>query len=115
MASNPSDMYSNTACAPDYTKDCPEQWAQMVGYCQAPATYKVACTQWQLCVKSECSYGAAQGACGFLLRAASYTESQKRVHAIAHDRILGKRRVGLGAGRRSQPRARLQTIGEMST
>merc|ERR1712226_173631 len=29
----PNDMYSNTACAPDYTKDCPEQWAaQVPGY-----------------------------------------------------------------------------------
>ena len=114
MASHPSDMYSNTACAPDYTKDCPEQWAHMVGYCQAPATYKVVGIQWQLCVKSVCSYGAAQGACGYLLRTASYTESQKRVRAIAHDRIFGKRLVGMGVSRQSQQRARLLTIGEMS-
>ena len=86
----------------------------MVGYCQAPATYKAVGVRWQSFVISECSYGAAQGACGYFLKTAPYTEGQKKAGALLRDRIVGKRHVGTGVGRPSQQRARLVTVGELA-
>jgi len=63
VGSSPKDMSSDTACAPDYTKDCPHGWASTAGYCQAPAIYK--------------------GSCGYFLRTATFSVGQKRAIAEA--------------------------------